>query len=115
MQECSMGAIAGICAEIGTKQALTEVIHQYARGLDRMDCQLALSGGRYLDRFQCIDGVRAIRHRQSISEWNRVEPVVFTQAAFGDRPLITPNNPEVASTLPKRDHTDFSYSLLRST
>ncbi len=181
-----MGARAGSADEVAAKLAITEVIHQYGRALDRMDRELALAcwheggtddhaplysgsaegfidwlwpvhaemlltrhvvtnvlvaldgdragtetywtvtlrvdrdgqvvdilgGGRYVDRFERIDGVWAIRHRQSISEWNRVEPVVHTQAHFSDRPLIAPNNPEAPRTLPQRDRTDYSYGVL---
>jgi hypothetical protein len=181
-----MGAREGTHDEVAAKQAITEVLHQYARGLDRMDRALVLScwhdggtddhaplyagtavgfidwiwpihadmlvtrhvlsnilidvngdtagseaywnvtlrlerdgqvfdligGGRYVDRFECIDGVWAIRHRQSISEWNRVEPLVHSQAAFAERPLIVPNNPEVARTPSRRDVEDYSYTAL---
>lgn len=130
--------------ELAAKWAITEVIHRYCRGLDRMDKALALScwhpdgttagaetcwslvlqvpqgeqtfdivaGGRYLDRFECIDGVWAIRHRQSVVDWNRVDPVRMTLADFAATPLIDVHNPEVPATVPRRDATDFSYSVL---
>lgn len=172
--------------ELAAKWAITEVIHRYCRGLDRMDKALALScwhpggtddhaplyagsaagfidwlwpvhaamqvtrhvvsntlielrgreagaetywslvlqverggqtldilaGGRYLDRFECIDGVWAIRHRQSVVDWNRVEPVRSTLADFADAPLIDVRNPEVPATVPTRDPGDFSYRVL---
>lgn len=174
--------------ELAAKWAITEVIHRYCRGLDRMDKALALScwhpdgtddhaplyagsatgfidwlwpvhaamnvtrhvvsntlidlhadgttagaetcwslllqtpqgvqtfdivaGGRYLDRFECIDGVWAIRHRQSVVDWNRVDPVRVTLADFAATPLIDVHNPEVPATVPRRDAADFSYSVL---
>lgn len=71
-----------------------------------------MAGGRYLDRFECIDGVWAIRHRQSVVDWNRVDPVRITLADFAATPLIDVHNPEVPATVPRRDAADFSYSVL---
>ena len=180
-------ARAGSPTEVAAKLAISEVLHQYCRAMDRMDAELALAcwhdggtddhgplytgtaagfvewlwpvhaemvltrhmvsntlihvdgqragsecyvnvvlrverdgqlidilgGGRYLDTFECIDGVWAIRHRQYVSEWNRVEPVVSTQAMFADRPLIEQHNPERPRNPPARDLTDPSYAVLR--
>ncbi len=69
-------------------------------------------GGRYLDQFECRDGIWAIRHRQSVMDWNRVEPVELTMADFSDPPLVTPNNPEVPVPVPARDESDLSYKIL---
>ncbi|MCY1393307.1 hypothetical protein D9M71_82000 [compost metagenome] len=71
-----------------------------------------VGGGRYLDRFECIDGAWAIRHRQSVLDWHRVDRVGMSMADFGERPLINPNNPEVAATLGRRDRDDYSYRVL---
>lgn len=83
--------------ELAAKWAITEVIHRYCRGLDR---------------FECIEGMWAIRHRQSVVDWNRVDPVRATLADFAATPLIDVNNPEVPATVPSRDGGDFSYSVL---
>lgn len=172
--------------ELGAKQAITEVIYRYCRGMDRMDRELTLScwhpggtddhaplysgtaegfvdwlwpvhaamlvtrhvvtnslieldgdqagaetywsvtlrvpyegaihdilgGGRYLDRFECIDGIWAIRHRQSILDWERVQLFDHSMADFIDPPLILPNNPELPPPVPSRDRTDLSYSFI---
>lgn len=173
-------------AEVSAKMAITEVVHRYCRGIDRMDRALTLScwhpggtddhaplyagsaegfiqwlwpehqrmtvtrhavsntliqldgdhagvesywnvtlqvphreqlydivsGGRYLDRFECIDDIWAIRHRQSVLDWHRVDSVGLTMADFAAQPLINPNNPEVTATLGRRDRDDCSYSYL---
>jgi hypothetical protein len=69
----------------------------------------AQSGGRYVDRFERIDGAWAIRHRQSIRDWSRVDEVPSTA---GHSALIKPNSPNVAETLGRRDSDDFSYSVV---
>ncbi len=183
-----MGVRTPTLDELAAKQAITEVIHRYCRGMDRMDRAITLScwhpggtddhapvykgsvegfvdwlwpvhaamtstrhvvsnilidldleanragaetywslvlrvprdgveydiiaGGRYLDRFERIDGVWAIRHRASLMDVSRVEAVRQTPADFGDAPLIVPNNPE-ATTVPwARDFTDHSYRVI---
>jgi hypothetical protein len=171
--------------ELAAKQAITEVIHRYCRGMDRMDRELTLScwhpggtddhaplyagsaegfvdwlwpvhatmpvtrhvvtntiidldgdkagaetywslvlrveqdgrlwdivaGGRYLDEFECIDDVWAIRHRCSILDTDRVELVEKTAMDFSP-PLIRPNNPEAARQQWARDRSDFSYHVV---
>lgn len=165
------------------KQAITEVIHRYCRGMDRMDRELTLScwhpggtddhaplycgsatgfidwlwpvhaammstrhvvsnilidvqgdaatsetywtvtlrthgpkglvdivgGGRYLDRLECIDGRWAFRHRQSVHDWDRVDPVTLTLGDPGAAPLIPPNNPDAPIAVSARDRSDPSY------
>jgi hypothetical protein len=171
--------------ELAAKQAITEVLYRYCRGMDRMDRELTLScwhpggtdehaplyvgsatgfvdwlwpvhaamlgtrhalsnivievdgnravsesywnvtlrvprmggvvdifgGGRYLDRFECIDDVWAIRHRCSVHDWDRVEPVVGTMANFAGPPLIEPHSPEAVIRVSSRDASDHSYAL----
>jgi hypothetical protein len=166
------------------KQAITEVIHRYCRGMDRMDRALTLScwhpggtddhaplykgsaegfvdwlwpvhramigtrhvvgnilievrgeravsesywnvqlrleaggrvvdllgAGRYIDDFECRDGIWAIRHRTSVGDLIRVADVV-SPTAF-PAPLITPNNPEAAPARSARDASDASYAAL---
>jgi hypothetical protein len=176
-------------AELAAKQAITDVIHRYCRGLDRMDKPLTLScwhpggtddhaplyagsaagfldwlwpvhaamvgtrhcvsnilielngpdraasetywtltlrtplggdiydilaQGRYVDTWERIEGVWAIRHRQSLADWNRVEKVEKTLIDFMNPPLIMPNNLEVPAKTSARDRSDYSYSVLKS-
>jgi len=182
-----MSVVAPNHEELSAKAAITEVIHRYCRGMDRMDRALTLScwhpggtddhaplysgsaegfvewlwpvheamlatryvvsntlieldgdsavaetywsvtlrvehawevldilgGGLYLDRFECLAGVWAIRDRQSILDWDRVETVERTLADFANTPLIDVNNPEVPATVCARNRSDFSYSLFR--
>ena len=63
--------------------------------------------GRYLDRFEKIDGVWAIRHRTSISCMTRITKQDPALAP----PLILPNNPESKPARWSRDTNDFSYEL----
>lgn len=181
-----MDTHAPIAAELAARAAITEVIHRYCRGIDRMDRELTLScwhaggtddhaplysgsaegfvdwvwpvhaamvgtrhvvsntlidvhgdrataetywtvtlrvdsqeslydiqgGGRYVDNFECIDGVWAIRHRQSLHDWDRVDRVTNTMQDFPGMPLIEPNNPEVPAKTSARDRYDYSYQVL---
>ncbi len=183
-----MGVKTPSLEELAAKQAITEVIHRYCRGMDRMDRDITLScwhpggtddhaplyegpvegfvewlwpvhaamtatrhvvsnilidldlandragvetywslvlrvprgeeaydiiaGGRYIDRFERIDDVWAIRHRSSLMDVGRVEPVRLTAADFADPPLIAPNNPEATAVPWARDPGDYSYSVI---
>lgn len=180
-----MGVKTPALEDVAARLAITEVIHRYCRGMDRMDRELTLScwhpggtdehaplysgsaegfvdwlwpvhaemlstrhvvtntiialdgdkaetetywsvtlrtpyqgkvydifgGGRYLDQFECRDAEWAIRHRQSILDWERVELCALSMADFLDPPLIVPNNPEVPSPVSRRDKQDISYQL----
>lgn len=73
-----------------------------------------IGGGRYVDNFERIDGRWAIRHRQSLHDWDRVEKVAVTMAS--GEPMLEPNNPEVEPKISARDRTDYSYRVIgRST
>lgn len=173
--------------DIAARLAITDILHRYARAMDRMDADLALScwhpegtddhaplysgsaegfiawlwpvhaamevtrhvisnilialdgdraatesywtvtlrmrgkdgklydivgQGRYVDMFECIDGVWAIRHRQSLHDWDRLEPVTMTMAQEGTPVGLAPNNPEVAPKSWARDRSDYSYTIL---
>jgi hypothetical protein len=44
-------------------------------GSDAFDTEMDfLVGGRYIDRFACIDGVWKITHRTGMTDWMRLEP-----------------------------------------
>ena len=183
-----MGVRTPTFEEVAAKQAITEVIHRYCRGMDRMDAEITrscwhaggtddhapvfkgtvegfiawlwpvhaamtttrhvvsnilidldlenaragsetywslvlripregqdydlIAGGRYLDQFERIGDVWAIRHRTSLMDVSRVEPVARTPADFADAPLIVPNNPEAPSVRWARDPSDHSYSVI---
>lgn len=70
--------------------------------------------GRYLDRFDCIGGVWALRHRQSITEWLRLAKVERELSAF-DPPLFGPGGGARTAVGPRvrasRDTSDPSYAL----
>lgn len=65
--------------------------------------------GRYLDHLEKIDGRWAIRHRRSIHDWDRVEPVGLTMASG---PTVPPNNPGSRIYPSTRDANDPSYEFL---
>ena len=67
--------------------------------------------GRYLDDFERIDGVWAIRHRRSISEWHRVDRLRDTVADF-DPPLVVPSTFGGPPLRAARDRSDPSYEVL---
>lgn len=172
--------------EIAARLAITEVLHRYARGLDRMDMAMTLScwhpggtddhaplysgtaegflqwlwpvhaalemthhnisnilievdgdragsecywqvtlrkrvgdalwdsisQGRYIDSFERIDGVWAIRHRQSLLDWNRTEKVLHQRGDPALPVLVVPNNPEASPPPNRRDAGDYSYRVL---
>lgn len=67
-------------------------------------------GGRYLDHFERIGGMWAIRHRRSVHDWDRVEPV---RATMADGPAtVQPNNPDAPVYPARRDPSDPSYAFL---
>ncbi len=68
--------------------------------------------GRYVDQFERIDGVWAIRHRQSLHDWDRVDPVRLTMADPRAPVSVVPNNPEIAPKTVARDRSDYSYSVI---
>jgi hypothetical protein len=65
--------------------------------------------GRYLDHFERRDDRWAIRHRRSVHDWDRVEPVKLTMATG---PTVPPNNPGSTVYPSRRDATDPSYAFL---
>ncbi len=73
----------------------------------------SVSLGRYIDSFEKIAGRWAIRHRQSLADWNRTEKVLFKRGDPGVPTIVTPNNPEVAAPPNRRDRGDYSYSILQ--
>jgi hypothetical protein len=73
----------------------------------------SISQGRYVDNFECVDGTWAIRHRQSLFDWNRTEKVVSKRGDLGTPSLVTPNNPEVSPPPNRRDRDDYSYTALK--
>jgi len=69
-----------------------------------------IGGGRYVDNFECIDGEWAIRHRQSLHDWDVVQKVEATMATA--EPMLEPNNPEVRPMVSARDRSDYSYRII---
>jgi hypothetical protein len=57
-------------------------------------CRLFSTAGRYIDEFERIDDVWAIRHQFSILGTGRVEIVEKAVIGFASTQLIMPNNPE---------------------
>lgn len=71
-----------------------------------------MSQNRYIDTFERIDGVWAIRHRQAIDDgWRRSFPVDETDDDFAPSPSRQPDRPIVRSA---RDRSDYSYTVFRA-
>ena len=68
--------------------------------------------GRYVDHFEFLNDVWAIRHRTSLSDLISVDHVI--EISSFSNPLIIPNNPEATAGKSARDQTDYSYSAFAS-
>ncbi|MEW4467658.1 nuclear transport factor 2 family protein [Parasphingorhabdus sp. JC815] len=103
--------VSNISIELNGDHAASESYWHVQLRIPRSDGIYDLIGdGRYLDHFEQIDGVWAIRHRTSIGCMTRVSKVDPAPETF-DPPLIIPNNPESQTAHWARDKSDFSYSL----
>lgn len=73
-----------------------------------------IRGGRYLDRFECLGGIWAIRARRSVTDWSRIEPVdeglIEALLSTSIRPSVENQEPDQ----PARDRTDPSYAVLEN-
>jgi len=109
--EATRHLVSNITIELNGVQAATEsywFVHlRLLRGEDVYDI---MGDGRYLDHFEKIGGVWAIRHRTSIGCMIRTTKQDLAVAAM-DPPLIMPNNPESPPAAWSRDEEDFSYRL----
>lgn len=109
--EATRHLVSNITIELNGDRAATEsywFVHLRVRRDDGI--YDIIGDGRYLDRFEKIDGVWAINHRTSIGcmiRTTRQDPALSAL----DPPLITPNNPESATARWSRDAQDFSYDL----
>ena len=70
--------------------------------------------GRYVDTLECINGVWAIRHRQSLHDWDRIDAVGLTMADRSAPVAVDVNNPEVSPKISSRDRRDYSYEILKT-
>lgn len=69
--------------------------------------------GRYIDQFEQVGDVWAIRHRISLSDLNHVTKITESLASFTP-PLILPNNPDVKAQKSARNKTDHSYTVFEA-
>lgn len=105
--------LTNIIIEVDGDRAVSESYWNVTLRVPRGDGVVDIfGGGRYLDRLECIDGVWAFRHRCSVHDWDRVEPVIGTMANFAGPALIEPHNPEAPIRASARDRSDHSYTLL---
>ncbi|MFA3899891.1 nuclear transport factor 2 family protein [Rhodococcus qingshengii] len=94
--------------------AHTETYYMFV-GMNREGPPLAMSGGRYVDRFEKRDGVWAIAHRVCLRDWiplDRVpdpnDPFAFTAVKDGLPPAMA--SLMVTAALSARDKSDPSYA-----
>lgn len=101
--------VSNITIELNGDRAVTESYWNVQLRVPRADKTFDILGsGRYIDNFEKIDGVWAIRHRASIGDAISVFPIELDMMAF-DPPLILPNNPEAEPINWARDKSDYSY------
>ena len=103
--------VSNILIELDGDEAGAECYWTVTLRMDKDgDLYDVMGGGRYVDNFECINGQWAIRHRQSLHDWDIVRKVEATMAT--GEPMLKPNNPEVEPKISARDRTDYSYSVL---
>ncbi|WP_177204161.1 nuclear transport factor 2 family protein [Sphingobium sp. AP50] len=69
--------LTNIYIELDGDKAAVETYVQVIMRFERDGRLYDLAGcGRYLDRFECREGLWKIAHRQVIGDWNRVDPIV---------------------------------------
>lgn len=106
--------ISNILIELDGNQAGTECYwHVTLRKRVGTELWDSVSQGRYVDQFEKINGVWAIRHRQSLHDWNRTEKVKHVRGDPALPVIVVPNNPEAAPAPNRRDVGDYSYRVLR--
>jgi len=113
--EVTRHMVTNIIIEVDGERAGSECYYMVTlrlRGEDGVRYDI-IGQGRYVDNFERIDDVWAIRHRQSIGDWGRIEPVGLAPGVPGAPVLIEPNNPEVSPPTWARDPNDYSYTVLK--
>ncbi|MDB5446088.1 MAG: hypothetical protein JWQ97_1405 [Phenylobacterium sp.] len=113
--EATRHMVTNIIIEVDAERAASEcywMVTLRLKGADGVRYD-TIGQGRYIDTFERIDGVWAIRHRQSLCDWGRIEPVGLAGGEPGAPTLIKPNNPETSPPTNARDRTDYSYQVLR--
>lgn len=109
--EATRHLVSNITIEIEDDRAATESYWHLRLRIPREDGTYDLVGeGRYLDTFEKIDGIWAIRHRTSIGDIISVSRQDIDMATMSP-PLIMPNNLDAAPAHGSRDKSDFSYEL----
>ncbi|MBQ73570.1 MAG: hypothetical protein CMQ20_00940 [Gammaproteobacteria bacterium] len=105
--------VSNILIEVDGNSAVTESYWNVQLRLLVDDELTDIQGaGRYVDQFECISDVWAIRHRTSLSDMIRVDKV--TEMSAYEKPLILPNNLEAKPGISARDFSDYSYEAFKS-
>ena len=69
-------------------------------------------GGRYIDEFECRDGVWAILHRYAVTDYSRAHEIDEAENTRLTPILLRPGVPKHAPLVPARDKSDLSYEIL---
>ncbi|MCZ4278482.1 nuclear transport factor 2 family protein [Rhodococcoides yunnanense] len=100
--------------ELDGDVAHTETYYMFV-GMNRQGPPLAMSGGRYVDRFERRNGVWAIAHRVCLRDWIPVDetpdpadPFAFTAVKDGLPPAMAALM--ATASLSTRDKSDPSYA-----
>lgn len=101
--------ITNILIELDGDAAVSEAYWLVWLRIARTDGLIdASGGGRYVDRFEKINGVWKIRHRQCVFDWDRIDKV---EPHFADPTVIAPNDPKHPTTRGLRGREDYSYKV----
>jgi ketosteroid isomerase-like protein len=100
--------------ELDGDVAYTETYYMFV-GMNREGPPLAMSGGRYVDRFEKRGGVWAIAHRVCLRDWipldetpDPADPFAFTAVKDGLPPAMA--SLMATAALSARDRSDPSYA-----
>lgn len=103
--------ISNIQIALNGDKAATESYWNVQLRVERAGEAYDINGaGRYIDQFERVDGVWAIRHRISLSDMNHVTKITEDLGSYNP-PLIMPNNPDVPAQRSARDKSDHSYTV----
>lgn len=112
--EATRHFVSNITIELSGDKAAVESYWHLCLRIPRDGKTFDLVGhGRYLDNFEKIDGVWAIRHRASIGDIIGVTEQIVDLAEINP-PLIMPNNLDAQPIHGARDRSDYSYELFAS-
>ena len=99
--------IQNILIEIdGDKASAESYFIAYLRVQQEDGLEDIIFAGRYVDNFECRDGLWKIAHRRAIYDWDQVQNVT---THYNNTPGIAPRNPDGVTLRGLRSKQDYSY------